>query len=137
MAKHMIRDASVVWNGVDLSAHVKSVEISSSADDVTTTTMGATGVQRVPGLRDESLSVTWLQDYAAAKVDATIAPLYTAGTSHTVLVKPTSAAVSATNPSFTATGYVLEYQPVAGEVGSAHEVETTFVVDGVWTRATA
>lgn len=137
MAKHMIRDASLVVNGVDLSAHTKSVEISSSAEDVNVTAMGATGVQRVPGLRDESLSVTWLQDYAAAKVDATLSPLYTGGTSFTVVVKPTSAAVSATNPSFTATCYLLEYQPIAGEVGSAHEVESTFVVDGVWTRAVA
>lgn len=137
MAKHMLRDGSLVVNGVTLSDHVKSMEFSGSAEDVDVTAMGAVGVGRVPGLRDESLDVTFLQDYAAASVDATLSPLYTGGTSFTVVVKYTSAAVSATNPTFTATCYLLEYQAVAGDVGSAHEVSTTFVVDGIWTRATS
>lgn len=137
MAKLVLKDCSVVVNAVDLSDHVASVEISTQAADVETTAMGAAGVQRLPGLRDESISITWRQDYAAAKVDATLWPLYSAGTSHTVVVKPTSAAVSATNPTFTATCYLLEYQPVAGDVGDVANADTTFVVDGAITRATA
>lgn len=136
MAKFVLKDASIVVNSVDLSDHCASVEISMSAEDVVTTAMGATGVTRLPGLRDESFNVTWRSDFASAKVDATLAPLYTGGTSHTVVVKPTSAGVSATNPTYTGTCYLLEFSPIAGEVGSVADVETTFVVDGVITRAT-
>lgn len=137
MAKFVLKDASIVVNSVDLSDHCVSVEMSMSAEDVPTTAMGATGVTRLPGLRDESINVTWRSDFAAAKVDATLAPLYTGGTSHVVVVKPTSAAVSATNPKYTATCYLLEFSPVSGEVGSVADVETTFVVDGVTVRAEA
>jgi len=137
VAKFVLKDASVVVNSVDLSDHVASVEISMGAEDVATTAMGATGVTRLPGLRDESITVTWRSDFAAAKVDATLAPLYTGGTPHTVVVKPTSAAVSATNPTYTGTCYLLEFAPIAGGVGDVADVETTFVVDGVITRATA
>lgn len=137
MAKFVLRDASVVVNAVDLSDHVASVEINMSAEDVATTAMGATGVTRLPGLRDESFTITWRQDFAAAEVDATLFPLYSGGTSHTVVVKPTSAAVGATNPTFTGTCYLLEYAPLSGEVGSVADSDTTFVVDGVITRATS
>lgn len=137
MAKLILRDASVVVNGVDLSTYVKSVEIKSARADEDTTTMGAQGKGRLPGLKDESITVTWRQDFAAAKVDATLWPLYDNGTSHTVVVKPTSAAVSATNPTFTATCYLLDYAPISGDVGSVLDAQTTFSVDGVIVRATA
>ena len=135
MAKFILRDASVVVNSVDLSDHVESVEVQMGRDDVTNTSMGAQGVGRLPGLRDESFTVTWHQDFAASKVDATLTGLYTAGTSHTVVVKATSAAVSATNPSWTGTCYLLDYPPVSGSVGDSATSDTTFVVDGIITRA--
>lgn len=137
MAKLVLRDASIVINGVDLSNLCSSVEISTQAADVEVTAMGAAGVQRLPGLRDESISVTWRQDYAAGKVDATLWPLYSGGTAFTVDVKPTSAAASATNPKYTGTCYLLEYQPIAGDVGDVASADTTFVVDGALTRATS
>ena len=137
MGKFVLKDASVVVNSVDLSDHVASVEIATKADDVAVTAMGATGVNRLPGLRDESFKVKWRQDFAAAKVDATLWPLYSGSTSHTVVVKPTSAAVSATNPTFTGTCYLLDYTPLSGDVGSVADSDTTFTVDGVITRAVA
>lgn len=137
MAKFVLRDASIVVNSVDLSDHCVSVEIAMKADDVAITAMGATGVNRLPGLRDESFKVKWRGDFATSKIDQTLAPLYTGGTSHTVVVKPTSAGVGPTNPTYTGTCYLLEFSPVSGSVGDVADVETTFTVDGVITRATA
>ena len=137
MAHLVLKDADVVVNSVNLSDHVASVEISMSAADIDVTAMTATGIRRLPGLRDESFAVTFLADFAASEVDATLAPLYTGGTSFTVVVKATSAAVSATNPTYTGTCYLLEFSPIAGDVGSRAEVAVTFAVDGVITRATA
>lgn len=137
MAKFVLKDADVVVNGVNLSDHVASVEISTSADDVNLTAMGAQGVQRQAGLRDESIKIKWRQDFAAAKVDATLWPIYSGQTTVNVVVKPFSGAVSATNPSYTGSCYLLDYIPLSGDVGSAADADSTFVVDGVITRAVA
>lgn len=137
MGHLILRDASVVFNGVDMSDHVASVEINTSREDGDDTAMGAEGKSRLAGLRDESISLTLRQDFAASEVDATFWPVYIAGTAVTVVIKPTSAAVGAGNPSFTASVLVLEYAPLAGEVGSVLDVEINLAVDGVITRAIA
>lgn len=137
MAHLVLTDASVVVNGVDLSDHVSEVSLETSRNIEEDTAMGATGVSRLAGLRDESITLTMRQDFAAAEVDATLWPLYSAGTAFTVVVKPTSAAVGATNPTFTATCLIEEYSPVSGEVGSVLDTEITMPVDGVIVRATS
>ena len=137
MAKLILRDAYLVVNAVNLSAFVESVTINSSREDVEATSMGAQGVQRLPGLRDESIEVTFRQDYAAAQVDATLWPLYDGGTLFAVEVRPTSAAVGAGNPKWTGNCYLNEYTPVDGSVGDVANAEATLLVDGVLTRATA
>lgn len=137
MAKLVLKDAKVIIAGVDLSARVASVAINMSAADVDVTTMGAAGKGRLPGLRDESFEITWLADWAAAQVDATLQPLYSAGTSHTVEVRATSAARSATNPAYLGTCYLLDYSPISGDVGSRAEAKTKHMVDGVITFPTS
>jgi len=137
MAIYMHSDASLVVNSVDLSDHVRSITVNMARDDLDKTVMGASGHGRLPGLRDESFDVTFAGDFASAKVDATLAPLYTNGTSFTVVAKPTSAAVSATNPTYTGTCLLNEFHPIAGDVGALAEVTVTFLVDGVITRATS
>ena len=137
MAHLVLRDASVVVNGVDMSDHFAEIALETSRNIEEDTAMGAEGVSRLPGLRDESITGTLRQDFAASEVDATFWPLYSAGTAFTVVVKPTSAAVSATNPSFTATCLIEEYSPLSGEVGSVLDAEITMPVDGVITRATS
>lgn len=138
MAKLVLKDAKVLINGTDLSANVASVDVNMAAADVDTTAMGASGKDRLPGLRDESFVITWVADWAAAKVDATLQPLYSGGTSHTVEIRPTSAARSATNPAYLGTCYLLDYSPIAGgNVGARAEAKTTHTVAGVITFPTS
>lgn len=137
MGKIVLKDAKVIVNGVDLSDHVASVAVNLSQEDVDVTAMGAAGKQRLPGLKDESFEITWLSDWAAAKVDATLQPLYNNGTSHAVEVRPTSGARSATNPAYLGTCYLMEYSPISGDVGSRGEAKTTHVVDGAITFPTS
>jgi len=135
MAKFVYKDAFISVNGVDLSLFARQVEVTTGAADVESTTMGASGVGRIGGgLRDEKFVVTWAQDFASAKVDATLWPLYSGGTSHVVIVRPTSAEASSTNPAFTGTCYLLDYVPLAGKTGDLAEATSTFVVNGVLTH---
>lgn len=118
MAIFNLRDASVVYNSVNISDHVRSVRIVMTAEDLDATAMGATSRTHVPGLRDDRMEFDLFQDHASGSVDATFSAQVGVAAGVTVVVKPTSAAVSATNPSYTMTGVLLDYEPVSGEVGN-------------------
>ena len=119
MAKVVLTDARVTVNGVNLSDHVSSVTVETSKDEVDVTSMGAAFRQLLAGLGDATITLTVFQDFAAGSVHATVWPLYSAGTTFPVTVRPTSAAESATNPTMTMTGIILSYSPIAGSVGDA------------------
>lgn len=133
MAIYVLKNASVTVNSVDLSAYVTSVTVDYKVDEVETTAMGATGHTYAAGLQSSSIVVNLNQDFAATKVEATIFPLV--GTTTTVVVKADSGAVSATNPSYTCSGFLANSQPIQGAVGELAAMQLTF--NGPITKATA
>ena len=135
MADIVLTNASVVVNSVDLSAHVTSVAINRSADAVETTAMGDTARTYTGGLESGTLDITFNQDYASAKVEATLYALVNTSTS--VVVKQTAAAVAATNPSYTMSCFVAEYSPVDGSVGDLSTVSVSWPINGAITKATS
>lgn len=135
MAKHVLTDASVTVAGTDLSDHVESVEVNIEKEDVDITSMGATAREHAGGLRNDSMTINFYQDFAANEVDATFWPLLSS-TGFSVVVKPTSAAVSSTNPSFSATCLMFTYQPLAGAVGEANQTSIELQCSGAIVRAT-
>jgi len=136
MAKVILTDAAVTVNGIVLSDHVRSVSISMESDEVDVTGMGATAKERLLGIRDDKFEVEFYQDFAAGSVDATLAPLVGVNTPFPVEVKPTSGAVSATNPKYTANCVLKSYSPLDGSVGDASTMKVTFLATGKITRAT-
>jgi hypothetical protein len=138
MAKLVLRDCYVVVNGTNFSDHVSSCEINMSKDEVETTNFSGSGRERVHGLQDNSFTVTFQQDFGAASVDSVLFPLWNGESEFVVELRPTSAAVSASNPKYTGTCILLEYQPLSGDVGDLSETEVTFNVQrGTFTRATS
>jgi hypothetical protein len=127
MAITMSNDVSLVVNSVDLSDHVREITITMSADDLDATAMGATSKAHAVGLRDDKMEVTFLQDYAAAKVDATLNPLVSSSTPFTIVAKPTSSAVSGTNPSYTMSSLLFDYTPIDATVGEISMPKVTFL----------
>lgn len=125
MAVFVLTDASLTVNSVSLSSYVTSVTLNYEKDSVEVTAMGATGHKFTGGLQNISLDVTFNQDFAASQVAATLDALV--GSTTTVVVKPTSAAVSATNPSYTITdAFLAATQPVAGATGDLASMSVTF-----------
>lgn len=135
MAEMVLTDASVVCNAVNLSAWVRSITLQYNADAVEKTAMGDLTRERIGGLKDWSVSIEFNQDYAGGGVDATLFPLV--GSTFTFTGKPTSAAVSATNPSFSGSALLESYQPINGSVGDLNTTSVSLVANGVLTRATA
>jgi hypothetical protein len=137
MARIVLTDAYVVVNSVDLSDHINSVEIAQSFDSVETTAFGDSGRTRTGGLEDSSVTLSFHQDFAAASVDATIAPLVGGTASFEIRAVGTATAVSATNPKYTGTVLVTEWNPISGGVGELSTADVTWPVSGQVTRGTA
>jgi len=133
MAELVLKDASVVINSVDLSDHVSSVTVNYSAEILDKTAMGADSRARLAGLKDFSLDVEFNQDYAASEIDATLFPLVGAA-AFAVVIKPTSGAVTATNPSYSGNALLESYSPVGGAVGELAKVSVSMPGDGDLTR---
>ena len=135
MAKLVLTDAKVTINSVNLSDRIASVTPDIKDDIVETTAFGNTSKTRVAGLRENSVTLEFHQDYAATNVEATIYPLL--GASTTVVVQPTSSAVSTTNPTYTLSAVVTEWQPLKGGIGQLATASVTWPVSGSITKATA
>lgn len=126
MAKIVLKDARIEVNGVNISQWVSEVGIETSRDEVDVTAFGAVNKEILPGLGDATITATVFQDFAAAAIDATMFPLSTANTPFTVKVRPTSGAISTTNPEYTMSSLLFDYAPIAGAVGEASTTELTF-----------
>lgn len=140
MAALVLTNASVVINGINLSEFITSIAISTSKDVVDTTGMGSAGARtRVSGLADNSVTIEFNQDFAAGGPEVSINAVGSSlvGTNTTIVVKPTSAAVGATNPSYTFSAVVAEWQPLSGAVGELSSISTTWPISGVITKAIA
>ena len=136
MAIFVATDFSVsINNSTALASYLTQVELKTSATDITTTAFGSSWVTRVAGLREGSLTLTFNQDYAASTVDATLWPLL--GSQATVVIKPTSTAVSTNNPAYTAICVVNDLTPISGTVGDLATFSVTWPTTGTVSRATA
>ena len=116
MAVLVLTDADITVNGVVLSDRANSVTLNYEIDSVETTAFGSVGHKFTGGLQNNSCDIEFMQDFAAAEVEATIFPLV--GTTTTVTVRGTSGATSATNPLYTLSGtFLAAHTPVAAAVG--------------------
>ena len=135
MAKFAATDFNVLINGTNFSTSLNSVELTLSADDLETTAFGGEWRTRIAGLKSGSITLNFMQDFGAASVDATLYPLF--GSNATVVIKPTSATVSSTNPAYTAVSLVTAYSPYSSSVGDIATLSVTWPTTGTVSRATA
>jgi hypothetical protein len=131
----VVTNAVVTIGGVDLSSHITKVTLSTSVNELETTTFGNTAKRRVAGLRDSTVAIDFNQDFTAAAVEATLYPLV--GSTTAVVVKPNGTTASATNPSYTFNALITEWMPLDAQVGELATASVTFPVDGTITKATA
>lgn len=130
-----LSNPSLTVNAVDLSDQTTAATLTVKYDALESTSFGSTSRVYTAGLGDHELTVELYMSYAASETYATLAALV--GTATTVVMKPTSAAVGATNPSFTLTGTYLESLPVIdATLGELSSISLTFR-GGVYTAAVA
>jgi hypothetical protein len=122
-------------NSVDLSDQCTSAVINYVSEQLENTTFSNTSRSFTSGLYSNSVTVTLYQSYAASETEASIYSLV--GTTTTLVLKPTSSAVGATNPSYTLTGSFLSaHTPINASLGELSTIDLTFS-GGVLTKAVA
>jgi hypothetical protein len=114
----------VTLNSVDLSDQVTAVTINQTFDELETTSMGATSHTFVKGLESSTVTLDFINSYASSEVAATLQAAY--GTTVPLVIKPTSAVISATNPEYQTTILVNNLTPVSGSVGDLSTQSITF-----------
>ncbi len=134
MAKFITKDYSVTIDGDDFSSSLNSVTLDITVEEQETTAFGNNSRTRIGGLKDGSVSLDFHQDFGASSVDETLFPLL--GETVTITIAPTSAAESATNPTYTFDCLVTQYQPFANAVGELATLSVSWPVTGDVVRST-
>jgi len=124
MAVYLSNGVVVTLNSVALSDHVTSATINRAFDELEVTAMGDTAHKFVKGLEASTISLDFLSDTAAANVNATLQAAW--GTTVTLTLKQTSAAVSATNPLYSTTVLVNNTTDINGAVADIATQSITF-----------
>lgn len=137
MAPLALVDARISINAVVMSTLAKKVTLPFEAEELETTTFGSLWRTRITGLKDASVEIDWNQDFASSQTDALLWGLFNAGVSTAVLVRPTSSAISTTNPEYQGNAIPSKYTPFDASVGDLAGVTTQWPGTGAWTRATS
>jgi predicted secreted protein len=135
VSKSVLTDVSFKINAVDLSDHLRSIDLNIEAAQVDTTSMGGGGYgERLGGLKNWSADLELFQDFAAANVDATLAPIFSTVVACTFkAVKST--ATSATNPEYQGNATLIAHNPLRGAVNEASMTRVRLVGSGPLVRA--
>ena len=120
-----LSNPSITINAVDLSDQCTSAVINYVSEQLENTTFSNTSRTFTAGLYSNTVTVTLYQSYSASETEASIYSLV--GTTTTLVLKPASGAVSATNPSYTLTGAFLSaHTPINASLGELSTIDLTF-----------
>ena len=124
-------NAKVLVATIDLSDQCKSATVTRTIEALESSAFGSTSRVYTAGMENSTFTGEFIMSYAASETYAALAPLI--GTAITIVVNPTSAADSATNPGFTLTGTYLEsLDVIAASIGELGMV-TVSTQGGVYT----
>lgn len=130
--------SGTITSSVDMSAMIQQVAIPLNVNEIDASNFGSGGYKiNLAGLKDATVQLTFNQDFAASQVDATIWTTLVFGATVYIDVNPTTAARSATNPSYVFAVVVGDYTPITGKVGDLVTPSVTWTVTGQFARLTS
>ena len=120
---------------INLSDHVTAFTLNRQSDQIEVTAMGDTAHKFVTGLSADTITVSFLNDTAAANVLATLQAAY--GTTVAfAAIQDSSAVVSATNVLYSGTILIDNLTDINGAVGDEGMMDLTFTCNSKTTTAT-
>ena len=124
LANSVVEIGATSASTTDITDQVTAVTVNFVVEALEDTAFGSTARTNTAGLQNNSASITLYASYAATESYATLSALV--GTKCFLRVKPTSAALSATNPGFELSSTFLSALPVVnsnlGEL-AVYEIE--------------
>jgi hypothetical protein len=133
LANSVVEIGATSASTTDITDQVTAVTVNFVVEALEDTAFGSTARTNTGGLQNNSASITLYASYSASESYAVLSALV--GTKCFLRVKPTSAALSATNPGFELTNTFLSALPVVnsnlGEL-AVYEIELmggTYVAD--------
>ena len=136
--------SGTITSTTDLSSMLIQVQVSMSSAELASTNFASGGwEEKISGLANGSIALTFNQDFAASKVDALFGIGGTFGfapgqvTPYYLDVKPTSSSRAATNPSYLAAFLNMGGDVINGSVGDIATVTYTFPFTGRFHRLTS
>jgi len=130
MAKYLLKMAKVLVNNVDLSKYAFSLDTPDTKAQEDVSGFGGV-VEYLPGARDQTITVQFLQGFGTSEPHQVLQPLYTSGSAFPILVQAdSSAGTSAANPTFGGTAQLYEYNGLAGQLNARGEITATFKPSG-------
>ena len=117
-------NAKVKIATIDVSDNCVAASVTRVIEPLESSAFGSTNRVYVAGMENSTFSATLMASYAASETYSALEGLV--GTSITIVVNPTSAADSATNPGFTLTGtYFSELSVIDAKIGELGMFEIT------------
>jgi len=133
MGVYAILTQTAILNAVDLSDHCRGCTVTADATQLPSSAMGDAWEEYTGGQKSGTVAPTFLDDMALSSVDATVWAAFLAGTAVAFATKPTSAAISTTNPE-----YQFNILPTAwnmgGDLNTMAAKQLTYPITGAITR---
>lgn len=127
MGKFLLTDVYVEIDGHDLSNNAFNIDTPSSRERVDVSGFNPAGSKEfLAGQKEDSVTVQFLQSFDASSVHDILNDIYQNQSSVYLRIRPTSAAVSATNPELHGNVQLLEYNGLSGELNARSEMSVTF-----------
>lgn len=138
MAKMILRAAYLAIGGTDVSTYTSKAELKAEVEDKDVTTYGSSGWKELlPGLASGGLDLEFKQDVTDNLLDEIMWTFFIAFAVVTFEVRLSNAIVGVSNPKYTGSLVVKEWNPIQGGVGDEASVTVSYPTTGAITRAVA
>lgn len=126
--KYLLTKAKVTINGVDLSLFAHSLDTPDEREQVDVSGFNVNGTREfLPGLRDQTITIGFLQGFGSAEPHRVLEPLYEGGSTFAISILPDgSASPGPGNPSFGGTATMFSYNGLSGELNARGEIQAVF-----------
>ena len=129
MGKYLLTKAKVMVDGHELTTHAFALDTPDEREQVDVSGFNyTTGTKEyLPGARDQTIEIQFLQGFGTAEPHRILQPLYEGGSAFPLSIVPDgSAAVGPNNPSFGGTASLYAYNGLSGELNNRGEITATF-----------
>lgn len=130
-------DVELTVDTINLSDHVEDISVTIDGDAVEVSAMSDTWRKYLRNRPQWTVSVTFLQDYYTAEVDATLKTKAISGAEFALTIKPESDATSATNEEASGNAIITSYPWLDGTFNDKTTAQVTFQGTGALAFATS